>query len=62
MKMKVTYRQLSAGLVFLTFREVDGDQSFQQAMPIEEGKPYLTGTEWDVVTKKTLVKAAGVKT
>ena len=62
MKMKVTYRQQSAGLVFLTFREVEGVQSFQQAMPIEEGKPYLMGTKWDVVIKKTLIKPAGVPT
>jgi hypothetical protein len=58
--MKITYRQKSAGLVFLTFREVKGDQNFQQAMNIEEAEPYKLGTTWDVVIKKTLVKAEGV--
>ena len=62
MKMKVTYRERSAGLIFLTFREVNGYQSFQQTMTIEEGNPYQMGTKWDVVIKKTLIKPAGVPT
>ncbi|MEE9499632.1 MAG: hypothetical protein V3V24_09865 [Nitrospinaceae bacterium] len=62
MKMKVTYRERSAGLVFLTFREVDGDHSFQQTMPDKEAEPYLMGSKWDVVIKKTLVKPEGVPT
>lgn len=58
MNMRITYRLMSAGLVFLTFREVDGNQSLQQAMTPEEAEPFKEGTIWDVEIKKTLVKAA----
>lgn len=58
MTMKVTYRNPTAELVFLTFWELNGDRSFNQAMTFEEAEPYREGTIWDVEIKKTLVRAA----
>ena len=58
MTMKVTYRNPTALLVFLTFHEVNGDRSFSQAKTIKEAEPFQKGSVWDVEIKKTLVRAA----
>lgn len=58
MEMKITYRNVTADLVFLTFQEAYGGRSFHQAMTIEEAEPYQKGTIWDVEIKTTLVRAA----
>ena len=58
MEMKITYRNETGGLVFLGFREVNGDRSFNQAMSLKEAEPFQKGSIWDVEIRKTLVRAA----